>query len=46
VGDPQVAQAEGGRQELEADRGVVELAADAFDGHAQDFGVIEGKRQD
>src|SRR5574341_1414562 len=41
VDEPEVAQAECFGQELEADRRVIELAADALDGHAEDLGVIE-----
>src|SRR6476659_330639 len=46
VDEPQVTQAEGVWQELEADRGVVELAADALDGHAEYLGVVEREGQD
>jgi hypothetical protein len=45
VDEAQVAQTEVRWQQLEADRRVVELAADAFDRHAQDLGVVEGEGQ-
>src|SRR5918999_3201549 len=45
VDEPQISQAEGVGQQLEADRGVVQLAADAFDGHPEDLGVVEGEGQ-
>src|ERR671937_541154 len=43
VDEAQVAQAEAVWEELEADRGVIELAADTFHGHAQDVRMVEGE---
>jgi hypothetical protein len=43
VDESEIAQAEGVRQDLETNRGVIELAADSLDGHAEDLGMVEGE---